>query len=55
MLVLSDNLRQEINDGTPEDVFAQAARSGGYREYREDGAEKVLLGITTAEEVLKAI
>ena len=55
MLILTENLRQEINDGVPEDAFAQTARTGGYREYREDGAEKVLLGITTAEEVLKAI
>ena len=39
----------------PEDDFARLARTGGYREYREDGAEKVLLGITSVEEVLRAI
>ena len=55
MLVLDEALRQEINNGTPEDEFARSARTGGYREYREDGAEKVLRGITSVEEVLKAI
>ena len=55
MLILDEALRQEINDGTPEDEFARSARLGGYREYREDGAEKVLRGITSVEEVLKAI
>jgi general secretion pathway protein E len=55
MLILDEQLRQEVNDGKPEDEFARSARAAGYRDYREDGAEKVLLGITSAEEVLKAI
>ena len=55
MLILDEQLRQEINTGTPEDPFTGLARTKGFRGYREDGAEKVLLGVTSADEVLKAI
>ena len=55
MLILDETLRQDINAGTPEDEFTKLARSKGYRGYREHGAEKVLLGITSTDEVLKAI
>ena len=55
MLILDDDLRQEINAGASEEVFVRVARTKGYRSYREDGAEKVLLGITSVDEVLKAI
>ena len=55
MLILDEQLRQEINTGTPEDSLTNLARTKGFRGYREDGAEKVLLGVTTADEVLKAI
>ena len=55
MLVLDEDLRQDINAGSPEDKFTKLARTKGYRGYREHGAEKVLLGITSTDEVLKAI
>ena len=55
MLILDEQLRQEINTGTPEDPFTNLARTKGFRGYREDGAEKVLLGVTSVDEVLKAI
>ena len=55
MLILDEELRDAVNAGTAEDAFARLARTKGYRSYREDGAEKVLLGITSVEEVLQAI
>ena len=55
MLILDEDLRQDINAGSPEDEFTKLARTKGYRGYREHGAEKVLLGITSTDEVLKAI
>ena len=55
MLILDEDLRQDINAGSPEDEFTKLARKKGYRGYREHGAEKVLLGITSTDEVLKAI
>ncbi len=55
MLILDEDLRQNINADSPEDEFTKLARTKGYRGYREHGAEKVLLGITSTDEVLKAI
>ncbi len=55
MLILDDQMREAVNAGTDEDAFARLARTRGYRSYREDGAEKVLLGVTSVDEVLKAV
>lgn len=54
MLVLEDDLRRAINEGAGEEALTKLARTKGYRSYREDAALKVLLGITTIEEVLRA-
>lgn len=54
MLVLDDELRRAINDGAGEEALTKLARSKEYRSYREDAAVKVLLGVTTMDEVLKA-
>jgi type II secretory ATPase GspE/PulE/Tfp pilus assembly ATPase PilB-like protein len=55
MLVFDEELRQAVTDGANETTFAELARAKGYREYREDAAEKVLLGITSIDEVLQAV
>ena len=55
MLIFDDELRQAITAGINENELAALARTKGYREYREDAAEKVLLGITSVDEVLQAI
>ncbi len=54
MLILDEELRTALNNGVPEDAFIKLARAKGYRPYREDAAQKVLLGVTSAEEVLQA-
>lgn len=54
MLVLDDDLRRAINQGVGEEALTKLARTKGYRSYREDAAVKVLLGVTTIDEVLKA-
>jgi general secretion pathway protein E len=55
MLVLDDDLRQAITDGVDEGTLTSMARKKGYREYREDAAVKVLLGLTSVDEVLQAV
>ena len=55
MLLFDEELRQAVTDGMAENAFTELARSKGFREYREDAAEKVLLGITTIDEVLQAV
>jgi general secretion pathway protein E len=55
MVVFDEELRKAVNAGATEEDLARLARKQGFRGYREDGAEKVLLGITTFEEVLQAI
>lgn len=54
MIVFDDELRQAIIAGAGEQELTTFAEAKGYRSYRVDGAEKVLLGITTVEEVLQA-
>ena len=55
LLIFDDELRQTVNAGTGEETLTELARAKGYRSYREDAAEKVLLGITTVDEALQAI
>ncbi len=55
MLVFDDSLRQAVNDGAGEAELYEAAHKKGFRGYREDAAMKILLGITTVDEVLKAV
>ena len=54
LLVLDEEFRKAINDGATEQVLWGIAARKGLRPYREDGAEKVLMGITTVEEVIQA-
>ena len=55
MVIFDEELRQAVNAGMNADDFTVLARTKGYRSYREDAAEKVLAGITTADEVLQAV
>jgi type II secretory ATPase GspE/PulE/Tfp pilus assembly ATPase PilB-like protein len=54
MIVFDDELRQAVNAGEGEASIAKIARAHGFTSFREDGATKVLLGITSVEEVLQA-
>ena len=55
MLVFDEPLREAVNGGAAENVLAELAHKSGYRGYREDAAVKILLGITTVDEVLQAV
>jgi len=54
LLVLDDGLRKAISDGMDSGSLTAVAEERGFRSYRYDGAEKIMLGITTVEEVLQA-
>lgn len=54
MIVFDDALRQAVNNGEDEAALAKIARANGFASFREDGARKILDGITTVEEVLQA-
>jgi general secretion pathway protein E len=54
MLVLDEELRKAINDGADEQTLWEIAAQNGLRPYRQDGAEKILMGITSVEEVIQA-
>ena len=49
-----DRERNGVNEGANEQTLFKMASEKGLRPYYHDGAEKVLLGITSAEEVLQA-
>ncbi|HTS17650.1 MAG TPA: GspE/PulE family protein [Verrucomicrobiae bacterium] len=54
LLVVDEEIRQAINSGADEQALWEMAARKGVRPYREDGAEKVLMGITSVEEVIQA-
>lgn len=54
LLVLDDEFRRVIGEGADEATLTTLAVSHGFKSFRHDGAEKVLQGITTVEEVLQA-
>ncbi len=53
MLILDEEIRQSVNNGIEEDDLLRLARRKSFASYREDGAMKVLLGMTTIDEILK--
>jgi general secretion pathway protein E len=55
LLVIDDEIRKVVSEGADEDALAVVATAKGFRSYRYDGAEKILLGVTTVEEVLQAV
>jgi general secretion pathway protein E/type IV pilus assembly protein PilB len=54
MFVVDDELRKLIYDKVPSSELRSRAREIGMRTLREDGARKVLAGLTTPEEVIRA-
>jgi len=52
--VMDDELRSMINEGMGVASIRQRARDLGMRTMREDGVRKVLVGMTTPEEVISA-
>jgi general secretion pathway protein E/type IV pilus assembly protein PilB len=54
IFVVEDEARKLIYDQVPTNVLRQRAREMGMRTLREDGIRKVLSGITTPEEVIRA-
>ena len=54
IFVIDDEARKLIYDRAPTSVLRARAREMGMRTLREDGARKVLAGMTTAEEVIRA-
>jgi general secretion pathway protein E/type IV pilus assembly protein PilB len=54
IFVIDDEARKLIYDKVPSSVLRTRAREMGMRTLREDGARKVLAGLTTPEEVIRA-
>ena len=54
IFIIDDEARKLIYDQAPSSVLRARAREMGMRTLREDGIRKVLAGITTAEEVIRA-
>jgi general secretion pathway protein E/type IV pilus assembly protein PilB len=54
VFVIDDEARKLIYDKVPSSVLRMRAREMGMRTLREDGARKVLAGLTTPEEVIRA-
>ena len=54
IFVVDDEARKLIYDKVPTNVLRARAREMGMRSLREDGARKVVAGLTTAEEVIRA-
>lgn len=54
IFIIDDEARKLIYDQAPVSVLRARAREMGMRTLREDGIRKVLAGITTPEEVIRA-
>jgi len=54
IFVIDDEARKLIYDKVPSSVLRVRAREMGMRTLREDGVRKVLSGLTTADEVIRA-
>ena len=54
VFVIDDEARKLIYEKVPSSVLRARAREMGMRSLREDGVRKVLAGLTTPEEVIRA-
>ena len=54
VFLIDDEARKLIYDKVPSSVLRQRAREMGMRTLREDGVRKVLAGLTTPDEVIRA-
>jgi type II secretory ATPase GspE/PulE/Tfp pilus assembly ATPase PilB-like protein len=52
--MINDEVRKLIYEKVPSNVLRLKSREMGMRTLREDGARKVLAGLTTVDEVVKA-
>ena len=52
--MIDDEARKLIYEKVPSSVLRTRAREMGMRTLREDGARKVLAGLTIADEVIRA-
>ncbi|MEI6338299.1 MAG: GspE/PulE family protein [Verrucomicrobiota bacterium] len=55
LLVMDENIRRAVGEGIGEAALEVMIVEKGFRSYRFDGAEKIIKGITTVEEVLQAV
>ena len=55
VLVLDEQMRAAVRSGMRDEEIRNMARSGGMRLMQEDALEKVKLGLTTLEEVLRLV
>jgi general secretion pathway protein E/type IV pilus assembly protein PilB len=54
IFTIDDEARKLIYEKVPSSVLRVQAREMGMRTLREDGARKVIAGLTTAEEVIRS-
>jgi type II secretory ATPase GspE/PulE/Tfp pilus assembly ATPase PilB-like protein len=54
LLVMDEELRRAVTDGVDEQTLFVLASGKGLRSYYDDGADKILSGITSVEEVVQA-
>ncbi|MDP2599123.1 MAG: type II secretion system ATPase GspE [Deltaproteobacteria bacterium] len=54
VLMMDDGIRAEIMKGSDASTIKKAAQARGMKTLREDGAQKVLMGWTTVEEIIFA-
>ena len=52
--MVNDEARKLIYDKVPSSVLRQRAREMGMKTLREDGCRKVVAGLTTVDEVIRA-
>ena len=52
LLVITEEFQQMLHEGASPSELRQKARGLGMRTLREDGARKVIAGLTTIEEVV---
>ncbi len=55
LLVLDEQMRAAVRSGMRDEEIRNMARSGGMRLMQEDAMEKVKLGVTTLDEVLRVV
>lgn len=54
LLIVNDQIKKLVADKVPSDIIKKKAIEMGMKTLRDDGLDKVLKGITTTEEVIKA-
>jgi type IV pilus assembly protein PilB len=55
LLVIDDSIRSILRDGFKPDLIRNTARANGMKRLQEDALEKLQLGITTTEEILRVV